>query len=144
MEVLVCLTDSRLVFVGIFKLFGSEGLLIHLVPKVGNIGHHKGDNQRHHSHSFECKLARTAIRQSERRLQIIGRGVECSMVISSNHKQSHHSHHSTRAREPNASLKATLQESSHNAPHQKHCPHKKENQHHRHLQKVVQILMTLH
>ena len=59
-----------------------EFLGIYLAPAINDIGQDEWHQERHIEHGAQCELTRTAIRQSERRLQVGGRRIVGRIVPS--------------------------------------------------------------
>ena len=55
---------------GFFQFFRSNGFYIHFPPEVGDVGHHKWDDERNDGHAGQGELARRTVLKRERTLQV--------------------------------------------------------------------------
>ena len=54
----------------IFQFFRGDGPDVHFPPEVGDVGHHKWDDERNDGHASQGELARRTVLKRERTLQV--------------------------------------------------------------------------
>lgn len=104
----------------ILHLFGIYLLPVDAAPCVENVGKHKRNQDRHVGHYPQRKLAGTTVCQRKRALQVGGRGIIGSIVITRHQQQRQYREHSACACKPYTLVERRFPHRADNSPKQMH------------------------
>jgi len=132
------LADGLVFVLLLGNLFGCNLLAVHLKPGLGDVGHHKGNQERNTGHHLECKVTGGTVADGEGTLQVCGRRIIGSTVEAGQEEHGHHYQHRTWHGEPNAF--AGLAEGSQiQAVQHQHHAGEQHHQHYGHGHEVVPV-----
>lgn len=118
--------------------------IVDAAPGVEDVGDDKRNQDRNVSHGFQRKLAGTTVGKGERALYIRVRRIISCIVISGSKQQCQDGEYRTNAGKPDPFIECLLQHCFANAEQHQHNPCKEYNQHYRHFDKVIEILIRFH